>query len=377
MFRPNIPFEVPKLPPPLNIQECPDFTKIMDLHNNAQINISELNGALKEIKNPAILLNPFYLYESIHSSAVENIHTTIESALEDNIVPPKERKEVNKEVSRYRQALITGENNMKKFGLSSRTIKEIHKELKVSRGIPGKFRNNQNKLANQTPGGNREIVYTPPPIPLLNELIGNWENFVHNDKSFFPLIKTAIAHYQFEAIHPFEDGNGRTGRILLVLQMVTEKLLDLPLLFISSYLNQHSKHYKELLLNISKNAQWWEFISFMLKGYSEQALATKDYLQKIKAAKRELKYFLYKKDNLGIAKSNIESVVNHIFSYPITHPAHMKSDTKIHWQTCSKYLNAMLKAGILKCEKSGRYKFYTHSKALRSFTPQDSSKKST
>ena len=369
MFHSDIPFDLPVLPPPLNLQQHPNFMEIVELHNNALKNITELNGALRETKNPNILLNPFYLQESISSSAIENIHTTIESALEDEIMTSREGNEVNKEVFRYRDALVAGRDKMRKFGLSSRTIKEIHKALNVDRGVPGEFRKNQNKLANRTPGGNRKIIYTPPSVPLLEPLIGNWENFVHDDKSFFSLIKTAIAHYQFEAIHPFEDGNGRTGRILLVLQMVMEEFLDFPLLFISSYLNRHSDHYKELLLNISQNNQWWEFISFMLKGYSEQALMTKNSLQRLKAVKKELKRSLYNENNLGIAKSNIESVVNHIFSYPVTHPTHMESDTQIHWQTCSKYLNAMFKAGILKCEKSGRYKIYTHFKILELLNP--------
>ena len=256
---------------------------------------------------------------------------------------------------------------MEQFGFSSRTIKEIHKALRGPRGVPGEFRRVQNNLANKISGKSEpEVIYTPPRVPLLNGLIGNWENFVHNDSNFFPLVKTAIAHYQFEAIHPFEDGNGRTGRILMVLQMMWEKLLDFPVLFISGYLDKYSEDYKKLLLNISKKGQWWEFVEFMLEGYSVQALATQKSLTKLKVAKKELKHALYNEDNLGISRSNIENVINHIFCHPITHPKHMGLNTPIHWQTCSKYLAALSNAGLLKYEKSGRYNFYTNLKALES-----------
>ena len=369
MLRSENPFELPKLPPRLNIQEHPRFMEIMKLHNNAQKNVSELNGALREIKNPNIFLSLFYLQESISSSAVENIHTTIESALEDEFMPETERQGANKEIFKYREALLTGKGQMEKYGLSSRTIKKIHKALNVDRGVPGEFRRIQNKLADQTSEGNMETVYTPPPVSLVNELISNWENFVHNNKDFFPLVKTAIAHYQFEAIHPFNDGNGRTGRILLVLQMLMEELLDSPLLFISGYLNKYSKSYKKLLLNITKNGEWWEFVEFMLEGYSKQALMTNNSLQKLKTAKRELKSFLYNQDNLGISKSYIESVINHIFAHPATHPKHMESETQIHWQSCSKYLKSLFEKGILKCKKRGRHKIYTNLKVLESLTP--------
>ena len=366
MFHPEHPFDLEELPPNLEIQKHPKFIEFMELYHNAQKNISELNGALREIENPGLLLSSLYLLESQHSSAVENIYTTIESVLEDETKPEQERKVNNKEVIKYKEAIITGYKSMQEFGLSSRTIKAIHKKLKLSKGIPGEFRQRQNHLAHKTIN-DTVIIYTPPKITYLNTLLSNWENFVHKkDQVFFPLIRIALCHYQFEAIHPFEDGNGRTGRILMVLQLVLEKMLDFPTLFISGYLSQYDQQYKELLLNVTKKGEWWEFIQFMLKGFAVQALETKKFLSRLRNNRKELKDFLYNKDDLGIAKNNVTKVVDHIFYHPITHPKYMANSTKIHSQTCSRYLKAMSKAGLLKVHKSGKYKFYYNLQAFDS-----------
>ena len=364
-FNPETPFMLTKLPPSINIQNNANFMDIMEIYHTAQKNISELNGTLREIENPHLLLSLFYLNESIQSSAVENIYTTIDSALEDEIKPEEERNSVNKEVIRYRKAIMVGYKYMKKYELSSRTIKEIHKKLNIQKGVPGEFRQKQNYIANKKTNGKSVIIYTPPEMIYINKLLGNWETFTHHNKNFFPLIKTAICHYQFEAIHPFLDGNGRTGRILLVLQLVLEKMLDIPILFISGYLNQYDQKYKDLLLNITQKGDWWSFIQFMLKGYTIQAEQTQKSLLKLKNAQGELKRRLYE-NNLGIRESNISHIVKHIFYYPITHAVHMEKQTKIHWQTCSKYLAAMAKAEILKFKKTGRYKIYINSRALDS-----------
>ncbi len=364
LFDPKVPFALTKLPPPIiNVQNNAD---IMTAYLEAQKNISELNGRLREVENPDLLLSFFYLNESIQSSAVENIYTTIDSALEDEIKPEEERSSINKEVIRYREAISIGSNCMKEHGLSSRTIKEIHKKLNIQKGVPGEFRRQQNKIANKKTNDEIIIVYTPPEIMALDGLLGNWENFVHQNQDFFPLIKTAICHYQFEAIHPFVDGNGRTGRILLVLQLVLEKMLDIPVLFISGYLNKYDQKYKELLLKITKDGDWYSFIQFMLQGYTIQAKQTQESLLKLKDAQKELKKTLYNTDSLGIRKSNISDIVKHVIYYPITHVLHMEEKTEIHRQTCSKYLSAMAEAGLLRSKKAGKYKHYINFKVLDS-----------
>ena len=303
----------------------------------------------------------------MHSSAVENIYTTIESLLEDEIKPEQERTVNNKKVIKYKEAITTGHKSMQEFSLSSRTIKAIHKKLELSKGIPGEFRQRQNHIAHKT-SNKTTIIYTPPQVTCLNRLLSNWEKFVNNegDQAFFPLIRIALSHYQFEANHPFEDGNGRTGRILIVLQLILEEMLDFPILVISGYLNQYEKRYKELLLNVTTKQQWWEFIEFILHGFSLQASKTKKFLSILKNNRKKLKDSLYNKDDLGIAKNNITKVVDHIFYHPITHSKYMAGSTNIHWQTCSRYLKSMSDAKLLKMNKSGKYKFYYNLNAFDS-----------
>ncbi len=365
MFNSENPFNLAKLPPSISIQDRENFNEFIGIYHTALKNIAELNGMLREIDNPDILFSPLYLYESIGSSAVENIYTTVESVLEEETRPERERtQENNKEVCRYREALLEGFECMRKFSLSSRTIKAIHKKLGVPKGVSGEFRKVQNQIAHRDSEGQHTVIYTPPSISSLDELLSNWAKFVHkDDKSFFLLIKVAICHYQFEAIHPFEDGNGRTGRILLVLQLVLEKILDIPVLFISSYLNRYNNKYKELLLNISKKGEWWEFIQFMLEGFSLQALETKNFLTHIRKERKKMRNYLYNQNQMNISRGNVSSIVDHVFAHPITHPTFMAKSTQLHWQTCSRYLKFMVKAGFLRVKEAGKYKYY-HNKAF-------------
>jgi Fic family protein len=358
------PYELTKLPPPVAIADVPDLLRFLEVHNQALQEVSQLNGALMEIKRPDLFLSPFYLKEAINSSAVENIHTTIESALEDETRSENERRAENKEVMNYRTALLAGIRSQESFGLSSRTIKAIHKELKVKKGVPGEFRRVQNNIANVKRDGTSDILYTPPVASSIEGLIGNWEKFVSEDKNFFPLIRAAIAHYQFEAIHPFEDGNGRTGRILIILQMLHDEILSHPALFVSGYISDNEDRYKRLLLEVTRDGQWWPFVNFMLVGFATQALKTRLVLEQLKIARREVRESLYKRGKKLIRESNIPLVVDHIFHYPTTHPSFMERDTGIHWQTCSKYLKALAGEKILSEDPRGKYKFFRNKRAL-------------
>lgn len=364
MYSPTQPFDLKNLPPLIKLTDHPDLNSLFTKVTKAQKAISELKGSLSNIDNPDILLNSLYLQESISSSAVENIHTTIESALEDETKPERERSQANKEVLRYREALFAGQKSLEKFGLSSRTIKAVHKNLKVTKGVPGEFREQQNSLTNELADGTRQVIYTPPIHKNINNLLGNWETFADKNEDFIPLIKAAICHYQFEAIHPFEDGNGRTGRILMVLQLVQDGLLEYPALFVSGYLSKYEKKYKNLLLEVTTKNKWWDFIEFMIIGFGYQATNTQIALIKLEMARLELidKFFEDKKNI--IRKSSVETVINHIFENPTTHSKFMESETGIHWQTCTKYLNYLSDNKILSQEKHGRYRFFSNNLAI-------------
>lgn len=363
-FDPNKPYELRPLPPPIELKDHKNFMEIMKSHNEALQAISQLEGALRDLDNPEMFLSSFYLQESISSNAVENIHTTIESVLEDETKPANERTQENKEVIYYRAALIDGRKSLAKSGLSSRAIKAIHKQLKISKGVPGEYRKVQNAIANKKRNGTEERIYTPPFWQHVEDLIGNWERFASDDTSYFPLIKIAICHYQFEAIHPFEDGNGRTGRILMILQMLDLNLLSYPALFLSGYLSENEDEYKNLLLKVTTDGNWWEYISFMLKGFTIQSLKTRIGILNLKRVKKDLKSSLFNMDSKPIRKNNISAVIDHIFSHPVTHARFMEKDLKIHWQTCGRYLRALTKAGFLTEQQSGKYKFFRNPKAF-------------
>lgn len=368
MYNPKYPHNLKDLPPDIKLELHPNLTSFFSLTTKAQKEISELKGILSNIDNPEILLNSLYLQESVSSNAVENIHTTIESALEDETKPESERTSANKEVMNYRKALLAGYSSQQKYGLSSRTIKSIHKNLKLVSGVPGEFRQQQNSITSVKADGAKEIIYTPPVAKDVDRLISNFENFAHNNEDFVALIKMAICHYQFEAIHPFEDGNGRTGRILIVLQLVQDKVLDYPALFISGYLSKREKRYKELLLEVSEKNNWWDFIEFMIHGVIMQAINTRIALVNLDLKRFKLMAFLDDDPKKIIKKSNIQSVINHIFSNPTTQAKFMESETLIHWQTCTKYLNYLVEIKILKLEKRGRYKFYSNKLSVEALT---------
>lgn len=375
MYNPKQPFDLMTLPPPISLKTHPNIDSLFAKANQAQIAISELKGLLSNINNPDILLNSLYLQESVSSNAVENIHTTIESALEDGTKPEKERSHANKEVLNYRDALLKGHESLKQYGLSSRTIKTIHKNLKVNRGVPGEFRQHQNTITNELPDGTKEVIYTPPIAANIGRLLSNLETFAERNKDFIPLIKAAISHYQFEAIHPFEDGNGRTGRILMVLELVQDELLPYPALFISGYLSKHDREYKKLLLEVTTKKKWWDFIEFMLVGFTYQALSTQIALNQLNIGRLELMVQLHANKQSPIKKANIETVINHIFQNPTTQAKFMAGRTGIHWQTCTKYLNHLSEIKILRLEKRGRYKFYSNELAIKSLNEKTKQKK--
>ena len=214
-FDPNHPFDLPPLPPDLREEDLiePELTRLVITANRT---IGELNGLCRAIPRAyPVLLNIPVLQEAVSSSAIEGIHTTVETLLEAQVKMEQEQDPASKEAFRYREAIHAGFESLKKYkSLSTRVILDIHRQLMPDGG--GRFKGQANKIAK-----GQRIIYTPPAPAQTNSLMGNWENYVNSpvaaDKTD-SLIKTALSHYQFEAIHPFLDGNGRTGRILMVLQ---------------------------------------------------------------------------------------------------------------------------------------------------------------
>jgi len=300
--------------------------------------------------NPMLLLSPAIIRESVASSGIENINTTVEKVLEQQLFPETEQKIENKEVLRYRDAILWGFENMKNVPLGNRLITGIHKELLGERSHG--YRTNQNKIENSTSG---EVLYTPPPATEIVKLIANWENFIHNEEDGIdPLIKCAIAHYQFEAIRPFGDGNGRTGRILIVLYLVQAGLLNYPILFISGYINKNRSDYYRLLREVTIQENWCEFIEYLLKGFYLQARETKEQLFKVMDLFNAYKTGI--KEKCGSIYS--ADLVEQLFSMPIVTPVRLGSMLNIHYTTATRYLKQLEKEGFWRNQQVGKYQLY-------------------
>ncbi|MDE0092665.1 MAG: Fic family protein [Oligoflexia bacterium] len=347
-FNPNHAFDLPHLPPRIKQEDLfkPELVQLIIQTNRA---IGELNGLCRAIPNPyPLLMNIPILQEAVSSSAIEGIDTTVETLLEAQIKLDTEQDTASKEALRYREALHKGFKSLKNYNsLPTRVILSIHDQL-IPNG--GHFKKQENKIANGA-----KTVYTPPLPQQINGLMENWENYINSkDNKIDSLIKIAISHYQFEAIHPFSDGNGRTGRILIVLQMSLYKLLDWPVLYVSGYLIKNRQKYYSRLLNISKSNNWLEFIKFMMKVFYEQAKVTKKVITNIIEEKNKTKQILKSKHKSIYSQEFLE----YLFAYPVAYPTAMSKRLNITYQTASKFLSELEKAGLLVKKRSGKYTFY-------------------
>lgn len=350
-FDPIYPIQLDLLPPKKPIKN-EDFSEIL---LKSRVELAELKGASGQIPNPFLLTAPLLIRESVESSGIENINTTVANVLENQLLPEDEQNKPDKEVLQYREALYWGMKNLENISLSNRMILGIHKKLLKHEG--GEYRTTQNGIVNSKTG---EILFTPPVQSEIPRLIGNWEKYVNENKELDPLIRSAIAHQQFESIHPFGDGNGRTGRILMVLQLVRDEVLELPILFISGYINKNKTEYYKLLRDVNAKDNWHEYIEFMLQGFYMQAKETKETLKKVTVFHKELKEQI-KNDHPKIYSADL---LESLFSYPVIIPTKLASEMKIHYTTASKHLLQLANAGILQSMKVGRNHFFINKKLV-------------
>ncbi len=352
-FDPTYPHPLAPLPPKSAIRNA-DFG---DLLLKVRVELAELKGASGQIPNPLLLIAPVIIRESVASSNIENINTTLADVLQWQLFPEDEQRQPDKEVLRYREAMNWGFDNYNKYALSSRLITGIQSRLMPDGN--GQYRREQNQIANLA---SRESLYTPPIASDIPALISNWENYVNaTDESIDPLIRAAIAHYQFEAIHPFRDGNGRTGRILMVLQLIQSGLLQFPVLYISGFINQHRSEYYRRLLAITTDGKWHEFIEYMLTGFYDKARETREDLTKITRLLDEVKERV-KVENKKIYSAEL---VEALFTYPVITPTKLASQLSKHYTTTSKYLVQLTEMGILKEAVVGKYHLFANHKLLK------------
>jgi Fic family protein len=352
-FNPSYPHPLELLPPAQKISN----SNFGDLLLKARVALAELKGACGQLPNPLLLTVPTIIRESVASSNIENINTTLAEVLQWQLFPESEQRQVDKEVLHYREALLWGSEQLDKLPLCSRIINDIQGRL-IPEGS-GAYRREQNLIVNAT---TRESLYTPPPAQDIHGLIANWEQFVNDDdEKIDPLIRAIIAHYQFEAIHPFRDGNGRTGRILLVLQLVQSKLLSMPVLYISGYINNHRSDYYKHLLAVTVNGNWNDLINYMLAGFFSQAHASYETLNEILRLHHEVKEKV-RKENSKVYSAEL---VDALFTYPVLSPTRLAAVLNMHYTTTSRYLAQLAGTGILTEAVVGKYHLFANHRLMK------------
>lgn len=350
-FSATYPFQLPLLPPVIQFNSSAIQKAVLA----ARVELAELNGYAHAIPNPLLLMSPWVVREAVASSEIENINTTILRALQNQLLPEEKRSLPDKEVLRYRDALIWGYENLKSLPLSGRLIRGLHAQLMANEEG---FRRTQNFIQNSLSG---EVIYTPPPPNLIPELMGNLEQFIHNaTPGLDPLVKVALVHYQFEAIHPFNDGNGRTGRMLMVLQLIHEGIIRLPILYISGYIFRNKPDYYRLLRAVSEDGKWEEFVLFILEGFYRQAKATKQTLFSVMEY-REAFRVSFKQNLPSIYDADL---VDDLFSQPIVTATKVAERLGLHRTTATRYLQQMREAGLLQLQQEGKYAYFINHKLL-------------
>lgn len=345
-FSRNQPYDdLPLLPPDRKMWETINVYKKL---TEARAALAELKGRLPVIPNPLMLINTLVLQEAKDSSTIENIFTTNDALYKAFSSPAVKPDSPTKEVLRYREALWNAFTKMKKASdFSEKAAIEIFKTIT---GKKEEIRKVQVYV-----GSTSHVVYTPPrPGYILAKKIKNWFDAALSDNSIDPLIKMTMLHYQFEAIHPFTDGNGRTGRILNVLYMCKEKLIDLPVIYISKYILEHKNDYYRLLKEVTENGSWENWTLYMLEAVNQTAVIT---LKKVNAIYESYLAAIEK------VKAKAPDIYSHelievIYNQPYCKIAILEERNIASRNTASKYLRKLEELGILKSEIVGRETLY-------------------
>lgn len=350
-----------KLPLKQDIETKKVLKKLASAHRA----LAELKGIVSSIPNENILINTLGLQEAKDSSAIENIITTHDDIFKAELNLDGFKSLNAKEVQNYISALKKGFGLIKKNKiLTNNDIIEIQSELEKNnagfRKVPG------TALKNATTG---EIVYTPPQeYNTILDLMTNLEQYINDENmsEFDILVKMAIIHFQFESIHPFYDGNGRTGRIINVLYLVMNDLLNLPVLYLSRYIIEHKADYYKLLQEVRETDNWENWILYMLDSVEQISKETIVLIGKIRDLIYEYKNLL--RNNY---KFYSQDLLNNLFKHPYTKIEFIENDLGVSRITASKYLNQLAKDKVLKKEKLGTGNYYINEKLIKILTLKD------
>lgn len=346
-FDPNRPFNaLPGLPPSVDLET----KQILKACVGARAKLAALKEAAALIPNQDVLINSIPLREAKDSSAIENIVTTNDKLFRFANADSHQADIATKETLRYRTALLRGYESLKSGRpLTTNTAIEVCRAIKDVdldlRRTPG------TNLKNQ--GG--RVIYTPPEGEgVLRDKMTDWERFIHDESDLDPLIKMAVAHYQFEAIHPFPDGNGRTGRVLNILFLIDKGLLDLPILYLSRFINDRRSDYYKLLLAVTTEQAWEPWIIYMLKAVEEMATWTKGKIWAIKALMQDTVRYVQE----ASPKIYKRELVELLFVQPYVRIDDLERAGLGTRKTASLHLKQLIEVGVLREEREGRDKLF-------------------
>tara|TARA_R110000796_G_scaffold252557_1_gene387677 strand:+ start:67321 stop:68403 length:1083 start_codon:yes stop_codon:yes gene_type:complete len=343
---------LPLLPPKADLETKEILTKTI----KASRALAQLNGAIRNLPNPSLFLDTLHLQEAKASSEIENIITTNDDLYQSVVADKKFDNPATKEVISYKEAIWLGFKRLEKqpfitTNLCLELVQCIKQNSAGIRTTPGTTLSN----------AKGDIIYTPPTgEQVIRDKMANLEIFINENRSIDPLIKMAISHYQFEAIHPFSDGNGRTGRILLLLQLKLEQLLDIPALFLSDYIIKHKDKYYQGLRAVTEKNDWSFFVLYMLDMVEETAISGLNRLESIIQLMDRTSQEIKEK----LPKVYSKDLVEVIFKLPYTKRQNLIDIDLGTPKTVGNYLIALEEKGFLKSVRVGKEKLYLNQRLM-------------
>ncbi len=347
--------DLPPLPPAAEVETRAVLKRCI----TARAALAELKQVAELIPNQAMLISTLPLLEARASSEIENIVTTADELFR-HVGNEAQATPSTKEVLRYSRSLFEGFAALKQYPLNTRTAEQVCSTIKgvdmTVRRTPG------TTLKNEETG---ETIYTPPEgEAVLRNLLTNWERFLHNETELDPLIRMAVGHYQFEAIHPFTDGNGRTGRVLNSLFLIQEGLLTLPILYLSRHIIQNKPDYYRLLLQVTREGDWESWLLYILKGVEETASWTTAKIAAIRALSDQTAVHV----RASLPKVYSQELVNLLFELPYCRISNLIDAGIAKRQTASQYLKQLMEAGVLSETSAGKEKLFINPRLMQLLT---------
>lgn len=342
----------PYIPDPLPLTEL-DYRLLLPLVGQANAALARYDGLLQGIPNPAVMLSPLTTQEAVLSSKIEGTQATVDEVLEQEagLIKEGEKYKDIQEISNYRQALYSAREYLQDYSIRLSFVRELHRILLSSvRGqdkTPGEFRRDQNWIGRY--GCTMEQATFVPPNPLqLPDFLQAWEQYLDSDDVDF-LLQTAVMHAQFELLHPFKDGNGRIGRILIPLFLYQKKALSQPMFYLSEYLESHRDEYYARLKAISAEGDWNGWIAFFLQAVASQAQQNSERVVAIRALYEEMKQAIQE----ATRSQYTVQVLDAIFDRPIFSTTDLIARTQIHKPTAMSLIRQLKTAEILQELKAG------------------------